>query len=268
MISAISALEQLYICLLYTSGSESAPPSPSSYHVKKLNYVGNHTLSEKTVYQIDNDYLWKKKLEEIRQFQYEKTEAKLTKQQVENLIRIYEKYRHVFSEAPGKVKNYQCKIRFKEQVEFHKKSYPIAYSLKEAVRTEINRMIDDIIEHSHSPYTSPIVAIPKKNGQVRLCLDVREINKMIVNDRTSPGKIEQILKKFHGTKVISTWDTVCGYWQVELHPHSRQYMAFIFEGHNYLFKRLPFGLINSVAIFVKCMDQILGQDVLLSLIHI
>ena len=43
-------------------------------------------------------------------------------------------------------------------------------------------------------------------------------------------------------------------------PHSRQYMAFIFDGRNYQFKRLPFGLINSVAVFVKCMDQILGQD--------
>ena len=62
---------------------------------------------------------------------------------------------------------------------------------------------------------------------------------MIINDRTSPGEIEEILKKFHGTKYISTWDTVCGYWQVELHPHSRKYMAFIFDGSNYQFKRLP-----------------------------
>ena len=50
---------------------------------------------------------------------------------------------------------------------------------------------EDIIERSSSPYTSPIVAIPKKDGQVRLCLDAREINKMIVNDRTSPGEIEE-----------------------------------------------------------------------------
>ena len=134
---------------------------------------------------------------------------------------------------------------------------------------------DDIIEYSHSPFTSPIIAVPKKNGQVRICLDAREINKMIVNDRTSPGEIEEILKKFHGTRYISSWDTVCGYWQVEFHPDSRKYMAFIFEGRNYQFKRLPFGLINSVAVFVKIMDRILGQEVLkfttvyvLSLIHI
>ena len=55
---------------------------------------------------------------------------------------------------------------------------------------------------------------------------------------------------------------VCGYWQVELDLDSRKYMAFIFDGKNYQFKRLPFGLINSIAIFVKCMDQILGQEAL------
>ena len=117
-------------------------------------------------------------------------------------------------------------------------------------------------EHSQSPYTSPIVAIQKKSGQVRLCLDAREINKQKVNDSKSPGEIEEILKKIFCTRIISTWDTVCGYWQVELHPMSRKYMAFIFEGRNYQFKRLPFGLINSVAIFVRCMDQVLGQEAL------
>ena len=39
-------------------------------------------------------------------------------------------------------------------------------------------------------------------------------------------------------------------------------MAFIFEGRNFQFKRLPFGLVNSVAVFVKIMDQILGPDAL------
>ena len=116
--------------------------------------------------------------------------------------------------------------------------------------------------YKRQPYTSPIVAIRKKNGKVRLCLDAREINKHLVNNRTSPGEIEEILKKFHGVQYISSWDTVCGYWQVELHPNSRRYVAFVFEGRNYHFKRLPFGLINSVAIFIQCMDQVLGQEAL------
>ena len=71
--------------------------------------------------------------------------------------------------------------------------------MKEAASKEIQRMIlEDIIERSSSPYTSPLVAIPKKDGQVRLCLDARELNKMLINDRTSPGEIEEKMKKFYG----------------------------------------------------------------------
>ena len=112
------------------------------------------------------------------------------------------------------------------------------------------------------PYTRPILAVQKKDGAVRLCLDAREINKNIINDRTSLGEIDEIMNKFKVCEYMSIWDAVCGYWQVELHPKSRKYVAFISEGRNYQFKQLPFGLLNSVAIFVKCMDQILGREVL------
>ena len=123
---------------------------------------------------MDNERLWNEKINEIRTFKREKTSAKLTEEQVEQLINVYNRYRHVFSDTPGKVRDYQCEIEFREPVNFNKKSYPIAYSLKEAVRTEINRLIDeDIIEPSYSPYTSPILAVPKKNGKVRICLDAR-----------------------------------------------------------------------------------------------
>ena len=66
-------------------------------------------------------------------------------------------------------------------------------------------------------YTSPILAVPKKGGQVRICLDAREINKVIVNDRTSPGEIKEILKKFHGIKYISTWDTAVSYTHLDVY---------------------------------------------------
>ena len=63
---------------------------------------------------------------------------------------------------------------------------------------------EDIIERSSSPYTSLIVAIPKKDVQVRLCLYAREINKIIITDRTSPIEIEVTMKKFHGCKFMSS----------------------------------------------------------------
>lgn len=44
------------------------------------------------------------------------------------------------------------------------------------------------------------------------------------------------MKQFYGLKYISTWDEVCGYWQVELEENSKQFVAFVFEGRNFQFK--------------------------------
>ena len=109
------------------------------------------------LYQEDNPELWLEKLEEIREFQRTKARGQISEAQAERLITVYNNYRHIFWNALGKVKNYQCTIKFKTPVEFNKKSYPIAYSLKNEVREELNRMVeDDITEYSHSPYTSPV----------------------------------------------------------------------------------------------------------------
>lgn len=49
------------------------------------------------------------------------------------------------------------------------KSYPIPQSIKAKISTEINKMLDQgIIEYSNSPFTSPLLAITKKDGKVRL----------------------------------------------------------------------------------------------------
>lgn len=84
---------------------------------------------------------------------------------------IYEKCKEVFSEQTGKIKNIQCHLKIKENVAFKKKSYPIPQVLKAQIRTEINKMMNQgIINKSHSPFTNPLQAIPKKDGKIRLCL--------------------------------------------------------------------------------------------------
>ena len=140
--------------------SESAPLILTIYNVRKYKDYRKYTPNEEVYYENDNDHLWNEKLEEIHKLKKEKENAQLTEEQVEKLINVYNKYRHMFSDTPGKVKNYQCEIKFREPVNFNRKSYPIAYSLKEAVRAEISRLLnEDIIEHSHSPYTLSLIHI-------------------------------------------------------------------------------------------------------------
>ena len=100
------------------------------------------------------------------------------------------------------------------------------------MRAEINRLIaEDIIEPSYSPYPSPILAVPKKHGKVRICLDAREINKHIVNDRTSPGEIDEILKKFYGTNssVYGTLSEAIGRLNYT-HPAESTWRSYLKDG--------------------------------------
>lgn len=95
------------------------------------------------------------------------------------------KYRHVFSLDPGKIKKYQCQIRITEGEPVHQRPYPILVSKLAKMDQKIQRMLDlDIIEKSSSPGSSPIVGIEKKNEDIQ-CIDARKINKLIIPDRES-----------------------------------------------------------------------------------
>ena len=122
------------------------------------------------------DDIRNRKLEEIQSFQ-PNSNSEITHKQKGQIISIYNRYRRIFSDLPGKAKNFVCQLSFNSPINFNKKLYPIAQSLKPAVKKGIRRLMDqDIIEYSSSLYTSPIVAIQKKDGAVRLCLDARKIN--------------------------------------------------------------------------------------------
>ena len=54
-------------------------------------------------------------------------------------------------------------------------------------------MLDlDVIEPCDGPFASPIVLIRKKDGSVRFCVDMRQLNQRTVFDAEPMPNIEQI----------------------------------------------------------------------------
>ena len=113
-------------------GGANILPSPIHQQLRKINFVKNSPLHKPIVYNNGGEDLWSVKIQEIRDFQCGTNNEKIPVHLADRLINVYEKYKSVFSDEPGKVKNYQCKLEFKENVEFNRRSYPIAHSLKEA----------------------------------------------------------------------------------------------------------------------------------------
>jgi len=149
---------------------------------------------------------------------------------------LIKKYEQIFSNEPGRIRNLQCQIKIREGEPMHQKLYQIPMSKLSRMDDEIQRMLDlNIIERSTSPWSSPVVGIEKRNGDIRLCLDARKINQRIIPDRECPTNIEEILMKFKGTKYLGSIDLTSGYYQCELRPDCREITAFLYRGRNYQF---------------------------------
>jgi len=117
------------------------------------------------------------------------TNITLSPQEDEKFKQLLQDYQHIFSDNPGLIRNYECQIKLSPGEPIYQRPYSIPISRLSKMDKEVQRMLDlGIIEKSNSPWSSPIIGIEKKNGDIRLCIDARQINKRIIPDRECPMK--------------------------------------------------------------------------------
>jgi hypothetical protein len=129
-------------------------------------------------------------------------------------------------------------------------------------REEASRLLKEmldkkVIQPSSSPWASPIVLVPKKDGSVRFCIDYRKVNAITRRDAYPLPRIDDTLDTLAGAKWFSTLDMVSGYWQVELEESDKEKTAFCTQEGLFEFNVLPFGLCNGPATFQRLMDLVL-----------
>lgn len=134
--------------------------------------------------------------------------------------------------------------------------YRLTPAKKAIVRAEIDKMLEDeIIEEAESEWASPVVLVPKKNGETRFCVDYRRLNAVTRTDKYPLPAIDDILSSTTANCVMSTIDLKAGYWQVEVAAEDRHKTAFTTPFGTFQFRRMPFGLKNSPATFQRLMDR-------------
>ena len=137
-------------------------------------------------------------------------------------------------------------------------------SFADPINEEIDRQcceleMLDVIEKCDSPWSSPVVPVRKTDGDLRLCIDYRKLNKVTRQENFPMPNLSDAIYSAHNIKYFTKLDLIKGYYQVPIHPNSRQFTAFSTTRQQYEFKRLSFGLRNSGIQFQKNMQEILSE---------
>ena len=94
-----------------------------------------------------------------------------------------------------------------------------------------------------------------KSGELRICLDPKDLNTCVRRPHHCTQVLEDILPQLQGASVFTILDARSGYWNVKLDDESKLLTTFNTPYGRYCFRRLPFGLISAQYVFQKKVDQ-------------
>ena len=181
----------------------------------------------------------------------------LTPDKLAALNQIKESFKDVFRNCPGNTPLLTHAIETGEAkpVFHHPRRIPLAW--RDKVKEEVDTMLKSgVIEPSHSPWTSPIVPVKKKEGGLRLCIDYRNLNRVTVEDRY---QVNELVERIGRAEFISTLDLCKGYYQVPMRAEDKPKTAFLTPFGKFQFCRMPFGLKGAPSTFQRLMDKVLDH---------
>nr|GEY18397.1 reverse transcriptase domain-containing protein [Tanacetum cinerariifolium] len=116
--------------------------------------------------------------------------------------------------------------------------------------------IPGFIRPSSSPWGAPVLFVKKKDGSFRMCIDYRELNKLIVKNRYPLLRIDDLFDLLQGSSVYSKIDLRSGYHQLRVREEGIPKTAFRTRYGHYEFQVMPFGLTNAPAVFMDLMNRV------------
>ena len=187
--------------------------------------------------------------------------GKITTEKPTNLSQLLAKHAEIFTEEIGTIQPFTAKLHVRpDAVPKFCKSRFVPFSIKQAIEEELDKLEKaGILEKvTYSEWAAPIVAVPKKDGKIRICGDYKvTVNQALEVDIYPLPKPEDLFATLAGRKTFSTLDLSRAYQQLLLDDESAEYVTINTHRGLYRYTRLPFGIASAPAMFQKVMDTIL-----------
>jgi ribonuclease HI len=175
---------------------------------------------------------------------------------------LLKKYKDVFAWSYEDLKTYDTsviehKIPLKPGVKpFKQKLRQFNPILLPVIEKEVKKLLDAkiIVPLRYSDWVANLVPVRKKNGEIRLCVDFRNLNKSSLKDNYPLPKMDHVLEKVVGATRMSMIDGFSGYNQIVVSEPDKEKTAFTTPWGTFMYDKMPFGLMNAGATFQRAMD--------------
>ncbi|CAM4698966.1 unnamed protein product [Lepidochelys kempii] len=183
------------------------------------------------------------------------TLGRMQRQQIKELC---PSYTPMFSATPGLTEWAYHSIDTGNVHPIRAQPYRVSPQAKTAIEREIQDMLPmGVIRPSGSVWASPVILVPKPDGEILFCMDYRNLNAVTCPNNYPIPRTDELLEKLGRAQFISTLDLTKGYWQVPLDESAKERSAFITYVGLYEFNVLAFGLRNAPTTFQKLVDGLL-----------
>ena len=204
---------------------------------------------------------------------------KATEEETKAFKDLCEKYSDVFSENSGDINRtslIKMDIDTGENPPVCQRPYTVPLKHAEWVKKELYILeVAGIIVRSISPWTSPIVVVPKRSApgeppKRRMCVGYQALNKLLPKKAHSNAKgvlslvplpkIDEIHANLKGSKVFSTSDMHSRYHHVEMTEEARPKTAFTLPANlgKWEFLQCSFGLAQAPDYFQRLINEVLA----------
>ncbi|KAI0492320.1 hypothetical protein KFK09_026591 [Dendrobium nobile] len=130
--------------------------------------------------------------------------------------------------------------------------------IEEQVIVETKKLIeaDFIREEKYADWIANIVPVKKKNGQIRVCIDFRDLNKACPKDNFPLPISELLVDNTSNYDMFPFIDGSSGYNQIKMAPEDEKHTSFRTPIGIFCYTVFPFGLKNAGATYQRKMTHI------------
>ena len=152
-----------------------------------------------------------------------------------------------FMDGENPTNSYCFRSKFSEQDEI---------IISKEIQNLLHMEVIEEVEHHADEYISPIFIIPKRSGEYRMILNLKNLNKHVEYHHFKMDTFESALKLVKPDMFFASTDIRHGYYSVPIAEEDRKKLRFTYLGKIYQYRALPNGISCAPKQFTKLMKPV------------